>query len=598
MLSKKRDIDDDEKIQYLPFSAPRLKPNERRLDSLARLLESDMVCAAVCQLDDTIYITTNDLFARATQYPSGKKIDFLMAWMSHLFSKDFLSGEDNVKIPADSIDLILQNYNGKLSGLVKTALKMKPSITEDCVRKIIAELLSVNETHEWMDKSDLAYFEQFLLDTHEMDIQEEDLVQKKQIAQKARQREMLNDIQKVFELIWRDVRDYRKYRQWAIEHVEDIRNYSILSIGKEGEHAEIRMIGFLLNQANLFIVEDENLKLSSPLYVGISKLCCPFCIRFIEEFSRLTKGKKDNELQTLHRHSSEAGEEEAAPLSQNPHAMQEAEAMMDEWLANVGATLKVRGKHSIAPNQWIIPAYAHYVHPPQEYNISYEKHSAKDTKEFKKVVNRETSAQSKQIEIVQFTQLKENRCCCIVSSDIAVYSGAERKNKDASFIARSIDCTPHTTLVTLIEQLNSEEQGPEQNEREFISALLEYSKLYFKEGECAGQYRVNQSNIDEKWQSFDDYQIGLKFMRLLDKKIFSQSVAEFFINIKSKKREKQAFEQQVASLSDSGLEILPQAKQFVSILEAIEEPEIKDLDTDEKSGESRPEKHTYASSYI
>lgn len=567
-------------------------------DSLARLLESDMVCAAVCQLGDTIYITTNELFARSTQYPAGKKIDFLKAWMSHLFSKDFLSGENNIKIPADCIELILQNYNGKLSGLVKTALKMKPSISDDSVRKIIAELLSVSETHEWMDKNDLYYFEQFITDAHEMEIQDEDLLQKKQLTKKARHREMVNDIQKVFELIWRDVRDYRKYRQWAIEHAEDIRNYSILAIGKEGEHAEIKMIGFLLNQENLFAVEDETLKLSSPLYVGISKLCCPFCIRFIDEFSRLTKGKKDNELKTLYRHSSEAGEDEAAPLSQNPNAMQEAEAMMDEWLANVGATLKVRGKHSIAPSQWTIPAYAHYVHTLQEYGISREEHLAKDTKEFNKVASRETSALSKQIEIIQFTQLKETRYCCLVSSDIAVYSGAERKNKNTNFIARSIDCTPHTTLLHLIEKLNNEEHDLDQSKSEFISALLECSKLYFKQGECAGQYRVNHSNIDGKWKSFDNYQLGFMSMRLLDKKNFSRSVAEIFINVKSKKKEKQAFEQQVASLSDSGLDILPQAKQFVSILEAIEEPEKKDMDTDEKSGESRPEKHAYTSNYI
>ena len=76
------------------------------------------------------------------------------------------------------------------------------------------------------------------------------------------------NIDAAYHILWKPVRDFKKCKAFFRE--QGINTCKILAIGEDGEHAEIRMLGYL--------IETGKLQRGKSKYIGLSKLCCARCI--------------------------------------------------------------------------------------------------------------------------------------------------------------------------------------------------------------------------------------------------------------------------------------------------------------------------------
>jgi hypothetical protein len=252
---------------------------QRRLDTLARLLESTMTCASVCLIDSRLYITTNTLSSNFNGQrdpdltePDTQGYRFLKNAVSHFVSPSF---KENNKFSQIDCDIIRENYTGKLNTLYKGHLST-PSLENAQIDRIIEYLLNAKSTHEFMSNKSLEFFEKFLF-TPEDYAKLPDNFNKNCT-------DFYNkvlDVQRTFSSIYRDVRDYRKFKLAVMNGTLSINEYHILCVGQKDEHAEMRLLGFLLNHHEVFEAR-EKLILISRIYLGISKLCCPYCVKTLD----------------------------------------------------------------------------------------------------------------------------------------------------------------------------------------------------------------------------------------------------------------------------------------------------------------------------
>ncbi len=261
----------------------------RRLDSFALLFEANMTCAAVSIIDNVLYVATNSTHATC-KVDDQLGIQFLQKILNY-FSKLQRSGQTDSGM---ELHLLKYIFVSTWQSTYKASNPLSSNISEESLDKIINYLIK-NKASVWRSKN-LEFFVDFLnsskaeiyrIGRTEKNKKEYDIIS-----------DELVDIQKVFSFISPFVRHFKKVKSLLQNKDSKISDFRILAVGKTGDHAEIRLIGYLLDSG--IIKKLISLKTKVKLYIGISKLCCCYCIKTVEVMNNSIKtvnGKNFFELQ-------------------------------------------------------------------------------------------------------------------------------------------------------------------------------------------------------------------------------------------------------------------------------------------------------------
>ncbi len=330
---------------------------QRRLDTLARMFEYNMTCAAVCLLGKRLYITTNTISSCFSgqnnpelNEPETQGYRFLKKMVSHLVSPSFRQEKGFSQIDRD---IIRENYLGKLNTLYKGHLST-PSLVDIQINRIIDYLLNAKSTHDFMSNKSLSFFEEFLFTPEEYAIRQKN--------SERNHTDFFNkvlDVQRTFAGICRDVRDYRKFKQAVLSGTLAIEEYHILCVGQKDEHAEIRQLGFLLNHEEIFDAQ-EKLILKESVYLGISKLCCPYCVKTLDVLNKVVDINTEAYIglqpqPMILQVADEANADEDELLSSSHHS-EVSERELKRAALFDRDFLQTRGSHTLRFN-WVFPAF-------------------------------------------------------------------------------------------------------------------------------------------------------------------------------------------------------------------------------------------------
>jgi hypothetical protein len=235
--------------QYIPKQL-------RRLDSLARLLEANTICAAVYyyELTNCLWLANNKVFRGSRE--------------SNNYIKNINSIFDLIRNEHMSIEEIFRKLTEviywNISQENRHDLKKIPFDLKEAISEWIKEMFKFNgDTKEWREqaKKDLTYEEK-----------------------------INNVLIKIIKKISRHTRDFLKIRDFLLANTHDNLSKGIVSairgnkfkiIPEENKdvHAEMRILSQLLNSEEI----------ASP-YIGISKLCCDHCALAMQTFDVKCRG--------------------------------------------------------------------------------------------------------------------------------------------------------------------------------------------------------------------------------------------------------------------------------------------------------------------
>ncbi|MCE3237052.1 MAG: hypothetical protein K0R24_33 [Gammaproteobacteria bacterium] len=277
-LPAEKEKSEVKKFDLLSRSAQPVSRENRRLDGLARLLEGNNICTAVCIVNDEILVTTNVLKAyqepRTISFNNNASVELMENILTYFLK---IAAGENIS-ETDRFECLFKICSNRIkvthrSGEPETQIRLD----EELLRKLIVPLYNSYpdiEAGYWaiMDAAaDDLYKMGFLNET------EKDLWLKK--SDPAVRRDFSKDIRFISEKIsqikaanrflWHLIHDFKKNEEFFKVEWKTIRTCKILAVGEEKEHAEARMIGYLL--------ETGNLKPADTIYIGISKLCCACC---------------------------------------------------------------------------------------------------------------------------------------------------------------------------------------------------------------------------------------------------------------------------------------------------------------------------------
>ena len=263
-----------------------LEKGKRRLDSMARFLESGAECAAVALINNVLYVTSNSAHS-TTQGPREaprKELIFLKKFMIHLMAiKEALnkiSAVDKEELKKEAIELLLENYAGKLHAKYKTIYSWEHAVSNDEIKIIIEDLLDNKCEYKQMNND--YFYDKFPNIGNTEDFK--NLTNK----EKWKKEEKITAIRCTYSSIRRDVKDYLKVCL-SLEkgNLKNVENFNILIIGQEKDHAEMRLLAYLLSTDDFFEVSTDknNLVLKNSIYLGISKLCCKKCMETLSDFN-------------------------------------------------------------------------------------------------------------------------------------------------------------------------------------------------------------------------------------------------------------------------------------------------------------------------
>jgi hypothetical protein len=325
----------------------------RRLDSLARLLEGSMICASVyLDVAGLLYVTTNATSPTKTKFPDNNNIKFLTSIFLHFTSEDFLKSNHKLLTDGD-MHILIKIYNEKMKANFHSNIKEMPLAEEAQLKKIMALF---NEQHEgWLTFNGDDFFSKYLNEHDAIDINKPDLSH----AQRLKYRNNIIDVQRVFASLWLHVRDYLKFKKISLKNINLINDYRIILTGGQDEHAEMRILGFLLSEHQLLL--KEGIKL--PEYIGISKLCCSDCICVIKSINKMID-LNSNKIQA--HESAEiiaVFDSDSAEVEKGQVRLESANNLLDnvifeETKAELDPLkIQVRGSHSLSFQKWKAPLF-------------------------------------------------------------------------------------------------------------------------------------------------------------------------------------------------------------------------------------------------
>ncbi len=334
----------------------------RRLDSLARLLEGGMICAAVyLDTNSVLYVSTNAIHLTKQNFPNNMKTKYLIDIFVHFMSGEFTNSELNHISPGD-IEILIKIFNNKMAADFRGDLKTMPVLSDYALRKMLIffsknidgaiRILSDEILSQFLDQTELNTFN----NRDSASIKLLTMLQKK-----------LTDLRQAYMRLWGHFRDYLKFKNIIINREIVIKDFCILAIGDENEHAELRMLSFLLS--NYHILSPDKFFLDKH-YIGIAKLCCPNCICAVRSVNACFNihAKMDKETKTEittvfdsdnpNFSIGEIGldcEQELLVQSIDLEAQElvQSELLIDSNESNVN----VRGSHDLVVLKWVKPTF-------------------------------------------------------------------------------------------------------------------------------------------------------------------------------------------------------------------------------------------------
>jgi hypothetical protein len=213
---------------------------QRRLDSLARLLERGFTCAAVCSIDGKLFVATNHLVAGSGSVTKQKITDVVSAAQKEGDIDD--SDRDLFE------DLVWDN--------VKASSQGKLVFNESETKALAREFLSKEGLKEWEDMTIRQ-----LKEVYKTPARTSDAVFIGSIAER-----LAVDFFKVKKEF--SDNDQNKLLHKGLQVI-------VLPAEKDGVHAEMTILDKLIE------INDEN-AFTTPVYIGISKKCCDRCTDVIE----------------------------------------------------------------------------------------------------------------------------------------------------------------------------------------------------------------------------------------------------------------------------------------------------------------------------
>lgn len=335
-----------------------LPPHHRRLDSLARLIEGENICTAACRIGNEILITSNKAHALKNKFPDHKDVKYIQKILSHF--KTAQSKESDINILSEIATI-------KISSLMKKNVDVKQSLQIDssAFKKIAEYLYGLKTGMEWLKKDSLAFYAKFLSEEDKQNWAEKN--EKKLTAPDKlaliKIKNKITGIQFVVEQVWRLVRDFKKMKMYFDEN-NDV-SFKILAIGKENEHAEVRMIGYLLETGVLSNPQQADTP-QATVFIGLSKLCCSDCARLINTVNQAFI-KQSGSLNALSpsigiQHENASGEQSLISSDELITAMsilkQIEQNEEDKDNPEENAPITTSGEHGLSfGKNWVTPLY-------------------------------------------------------------------------------------------------------------------------------------------------------------------------------------------------------------------------------------------------
>ena len=275
--------------------------NHRYLDNLARLFESNSKnCSAVCLINKTLLISDNGIFDRSRS--DNQKIQLINETMAYFSSlKEQKPNEKKAEIKAEIFyKLAMARLKGEDGGY----LKLSENHLDYIINYVIDQKIT-NSKKEKVSIDEITYEKQF---TNE---QRGFVANATLITQN-----LLRDFNNIFNLLTNEkkrndpeCRDLINAIDGEEKSLVKLKNntsvaegvkidgkvqscrgestggYLILKYDKNKVHAETKIVAYLLLVGAL----DKLPNSDKDLYIGISKLCCASCHKFIENVNELVK---------------------------------------------------------------------------------------------------------------------------------------------------------------------------------------------------------------------------------------------------------------------------------------------------------------------
>ena len=220
--------------------------SERKLDTLARILEGGSECAAACLIDGEMWIASNKLFEN-TKIPQNTYYFFVQKTLEY-----FISLSTDQQLNRESAFKLICKWNLK-------------SLKQDRLSKSAQEKIIDEFWKNLNSKND--YFENLTIN---------DLL-RMFCSEAPKPKEELPKLQKGINKLTKIRRDFIKFEK-ALISKKSIKiafsnvnaKKSILLVGPQDMHAEMRILEFLIKKYG-------NVKNLPEVYIGISKLACINC---------------------------------------------------------------------------------------------------------------------------------------------------------------------------------------------------------------------------------------------------------------------------------------------------------------------------------
>lgn len=277
--------------------------DERRIDSLARLLEGIGVCIADCLIEKELFISGNVLkdIERGEGFASAHAklvIEILQHLLtcSKLDSIDEHSSNERQEQHRKDIELLVRICRTSINAARASSNFSDPriQINDETLRNVITNLTKDKTQRSWVTQG-LDYFANSLHQNeqeawHRVKDRDANELTPVELKEAEKLKHKINQIQLTYEFIWRLVRDYKKVKHFFQKNRIEVCN--LLSIGKKGEHAEVRLLGYLLETGKIAPPKESasgDTDTNPFLYLGLSKLCCAHCISAIHTINEVLR---------------------------------------------------------------------------------------------------------------------------------------------------------------------------------------------------------------------------------------------------------------------------------------------------------------------
>lgn len=375
MFQEKREREEDRErgreAKKRRVSTAGIPSEQRRWDSLARLLAPGSMCVCVTEIDNRaavdsedveekslakrekeekeerkegekreLFITTNELrtLSQSNKSPFETEHAKYMRYVLHYFLKlpeKSKSGKntdkDNPRLNClrEIIYQVFVSHNNAIKQAGSAAndpivLDDNPVTAADCFDAIVETLLNDPEGHLTKENIGVEHFTEeeqtFWNNTNNQSFGN---LSSKDKNERFRLKGKKNHIEKGYDIAWRFARDFKKVEEVFKKNTFD--ECTILAVGENGEHAEIRKIGFLLETGRLKLSKEGGAT-QSPIYMGLSKLCCPKCDTAVETVNQVALNNDINLSSITTTGDTDEDEEKTA-----------------QW----GGTLNTRGWHGV-----------------------------------------------------------------------------------------------------------------------------------------------------------------------------------------------------------------------------------------------------------